>query len=116
MSVRHEIVEALDTVAGLFATPQAPDIVTEGCAWPVWRLLERPPGCTYVTEWDVFVALTGANLETAIDEAEDGAGIVVRVIDALEELGPTTPVEPVDLALPSGSMQPALRYRVRIER
>src|SRR5262245_20198660 len=112
---RTVLVAALATVPGLSATPDVPDVPTEGAAWPAWvqttfdGTLLLPGRATF----DVYVLLPAGAHRTTVETADGLLGQVVRALwlSAIVQLA-----EPVQVRFETNQTMPGLRLRVIMRR
>lgn len=108
---RDLIVAALATVPSLSATPQLPDVPTEGAAWPVWvqstfdGVLALPGRATY----DVYALLPAAYAATTVETAD---GLLGQICRALWQVTVVQLAEPVQVRFDNQTTMPGLRLRV----
>jgi hypothetical protein len=108
---RTALVTALATVPSLSATPQVPDVPTEGAAWPVWMqttwggLLVSPGRATY----DVYVLLPAGAAAATVETAD---GLLAEVARALWQLCVIELAEPVSVRFDNQTTMPGMRLRV----
>lgn len=108
MTVRADIVAALEGVDGLGVATSTPSPVHPGHAWPVWASATFRNACVTDATWYVFVALpAGVNAATV----DAGDQLVAVVALALFTVGKVTRVEPWQWpAEPGGQAYPVLRF------
>jgi len=108
---RAQIVAALAAVPGISATPQTPEVPTEGAAWPVWvqttfdGVLALPGRPTY----DVYALLPAGHLATTV---ETGDGLLGQLTMALWLVAVVELAEPVMVRFDNQTNMPGLRLRV----
>jgi hypothetical protein len=110
---RALIVAALATVSGLSATPQVPEVPTEGAAWPVW-IQATPTGSVAWPmrhTYDVYVLLPAGSIGTTVEAAD---GLLGQVLTALWLVCVVELAEPVMVRFDSQTNMPGLRLRVRM--
>lgn len=112
MTGREAIVAALATVPGLAPFPSHPDTPGPGVCWPRWVETRYQNGklCSLpVTDYDVYVVLPNAAMETTI-EASDG--LLPQVATALGKIGNVQLATPVAIQFDEGSTMPGFVVRV----
>jgi hypothetical protein len=108
---RTQIVTALATVPSLTASPQVPDVPTEGAAWPVWvqttfdGVLALPGRGTF----DVYALLPAGYIATTVETAD---GLLGQLVRALWALCVVQLAEPVTVRFDNQTQMPGLRLRV----
>jgi hypothetical protein len=111
---RARLVAALNTVPGLAATSEVPDVATPGAAWPRWRqTLWNGPLCDPAQHaYDVYVVLPAAYLATTVDEGDSFRDLVAPV---LRRVGRIDYAEPTALTFNDNQTMPGIRFRVTID-
>lgn len=108
---RTAVVQALATVPGLSATPNVPDVPTEGAAWPVWvqttfnGTLLLPGRATF----DVYALLPAGYVVTTVETAD---GLLGQVAAALWSVCVVQLAEPVSVRFENQTTMPGIRLRV----
>jgi len=108
---RQAIVDALNAVPGIVATPAPPDVPAPGSAWPSWTGAATGTLCTLLDSWRVYVCLPNATMLHTVEGAD---ALVQEVWAALLNLADVSNVAPAQITLsdPAGIGQtlPALMY------
>lgn len=113
VDTRAQVVAALGTVDGLSASPNVPDVPTEGAAWPVWvqttfdGSLALPGRPTY----DVYALLPAGYVTTTVETAD---GLLGQVASALWPISVVQLAEPVAVRFENQVTMPGLRLRIRM--
>lgn len=108
---RAAIVAALGAIAGLVASPNVPDVPTEGATWPVWvqttpqGSLAWPMRATY----DVYTLLPAGYVTTTVETAD---GLLGQLLTALWHLCVCELAEPVSVRFENQTTMPGIRLRV----
>jgi hypothetical protein len=108
---REQLVAALATVPGLSASPNVPDVPTEGAAWPTWvqttfaGSLALPGRATY----DVYALLPAGYATTTVEAAD---GLLGQLVSVLWLLAVVELAEPVQVRFDSQTAMPGLRLRI----
>jgi len=110
-SGRARIVEALNTVEGLTATPTTPDTPSKGSAWPVWEMTRFAGKLALVpvNDYAVLVVLPNGYAPETVEQAD---GFLPMVAAALAKVGTLTTAEPVAIQIADSSTMPGLRFRI----
>lgn len=106
------ILAALASIPGLTPSESAPDVPTEGAAWPRWtetRYLGGKLAARPVSTFEVVVILPAGYAPTTTAAAHE---IRDSIAAALGSAGVVENVEPVLVAFGDGNDMPALRYRM----
>lgn len=108
---RAALVEALAGVAGVTATPVAPDSATDGAAWPAWTetTFDGHLGDPSRHAFSVYVVLNGSEPNTTVDQAD---GLITAIAPALVGVAIVEAVEPVQITFGDQTVMPGLRFRV----
>lgn len=108
---RDQVVAALASVAQLSATPNVPDVPTEGAAWPTWvqttfaGSLALPGRATY----DVYALLPAGYITTTVESAD---GLLGQLVTALWLIAVVELAEPVQVRFDNQTAMPGLRLRI----
>jgi len=108
---RAALVDALNSVPGVTATPVAPDSATGGAAWPAWTEtafnghVADPSRHTF----SVYVVLDAPEHETTVSQAD---ALISGIGPALVGVAIVAAVEPVQITFGDQTVMPGLRFRV----
>jgi hypothetical protein len=104
---RADIAKALDSVEGLRGNATPPKTPQPGDAWPVWETTGLATlGFGLAITWSVYVALTNADLDQTVAEADP---LVEAVAIALSPLGALGLIEPYRVTSEGPNTIPAIR-------
>ena len=110
---RTLLVQALATVPSLTASPNVPDVPTEGAAWPVWMqtTFDHSLGQPGIGTYDVYALLPAGYITTTVEAAE---GLLGLICAALWQVSIVQLAEPVQVRFDNQTTMPGLRLRVRM--
>jgi hypothetical protein len=110
-ATRAAIVQTLNGITGITATPAAPDQATAGAAWPRWiQTTYDGPMCTLARDqFDVLLTLPADYAPTTIDDGDAFRDVVGL---ALGRLGRVAYAEPVSISFADRQTMPGLRFRL----
>jgi len=107
---RAQIVAALATVPSLTASPNVPDVPTEGAAWPVWTqtTFDGALGLPGRATFDVYALLPAGYVATTVETAD---GLLGQIVEALWRIAVVQLAEPVTVRFDNQTQMPGLRLR-----
>jgi hypothetical protein len=110
---RSQVVSALAGVDSLTATPNVPDVPTEGAAWPVWvqTTFDGVMGLPGMATFDVYALLPAGSAQTTAEAAD---ALLGQLCQALWLIAVVQLAEPVAVRFDSQTTMPGIRLRIRM--